>query len=127
MSDETPPDATRYPSLEAWVEQYLLPTHTHRLGSETRWCASWWAHSEALERLDALWMAWEETRVQTRGSMSSWWIQHCRPHMAALTDPDGPFHRCRVNLDTGEFEHFTPKVWPTVAGPAELFIERTPD
>jgi hypothetical protein len=45
-------------------------------------------------RLSALWRSRAVLRLQP-GGISTWWVQHCDPHMRALLDADrGPFYRC---------------------------------
>jgi len=47
--------------------------------------------TKRLQRLEALWRAWEHLRQDPALGMSVWWRDHADPHMAALLDPDGPF------------------------------------
>src|SRR5664280_1675862 len=46
-------------TLTEWVEHIYANTFIRRLGQTQRWCASWWAHAEAIVRLEALWRTWE--------------------------------------------------------------------
>jgi len=60
------------------------------------WCASWWAHPEAVLRLYALWRAWEALRLEPATGMSSnWWTLHPDLHMRLLLDGERrPFASC---------------------------------
>lgn len=89
-------DGPKYKTLPEWVEGHLAPLIRRRLGGQLTWCEKWWAHPEAVSRLNALWDEWEKARVE--GTMSSWWIYHCDPHLAVLTSRDnGPFMSCRAD------------------------------
>ncbi|MGI3782098.1 MAG: DUF4913 domain-containing protein, partial [Janthinobacterium lividum] len=80
-----------------------------------RWCASWWSHTEALVRLEALWKAWEVLRLDPGTGASSWLRDHADPALAALTGPAGPFARCTP------VKHSTPPALPTAPPPPGLF------
>jgi hypothetical protein len=82
-----------YPSLQAFVERHLAPLLA-RPGARC-WCASWWAHPEAVDRLRALWRSWEVLQRDDGVGLSSWWVYHLDPHARVLLDPSGPFGACR--------------------------------
>ena len=91
----------------AQLEQIAAP------GSE------WWRSAEAISRLDALWRAWENLRLDGTTGMSVWWRDHADHHMAILMDPDGPFAGSTDACGRGEPLPYTPP-------PEGLFIdERT--
>lgn len=112
----TPP--LEYPSLPAWVQEWLIPHWRHRLRTnETQWCAYWWKHAEAIHRLEAVWEAYEVMRQLDAPSLSVWTKDHLDPHMAALTSPVGPFLRCDAERDI----HEQLPLWPTHEPPAGIF------
>jgi hypothetical protein len=117
--DSTPPEP-RYPGVEAWVTKHLLPTYLRQSGPRT-WCAQWWRHPEALERLEALWRAWEALRLDTTTGMSVWWRDHADHHLPILLSTDGPFARC-----AGRTHQALPDPFPTDPAPTDWWVE-SPD
>lgn len=105
------PPADVYPSLQAFVERHLAPLLA-RPGARC-WCASWWAHPEAVDRLRALWRAWEELQRGGGVGLSSWWVYHADPHLRILFDQAGPFGACR----DGHTDKLRPL--PTIPVPTE--------
>ncbi len=58
----------------------------------TYWYGQWQEHAEAVERLRALWEAWEAARAEGGNAMSYWWTVHFDARWAALADSaGGPF------------------------------------
>jgi hypothetical protein len=99
-----------YPFLQEFVERHLAPLLARP--SARCWCACWWAHPEAVDRLRALWRAWEVLQRDDVG-LSSWWVYHLDPHLRVLFDQSGPFAACR----DGHTEKLQPL--PTVPVPPE--------
>ncbi|MFK0294780.1 DUF4913 domain-containing protein, partial [Streptomyces sp. NPDC090442] len=95
--EEKEPPKLVFATVNEFVTDYLAPTIRRNLeGTELTWCPSWWRHPEALQRLTALWRAWESLRLDAAMGMSVWWLQHCDPHLRALMDPNtGPLSACR--------------------------------
>lgn len=95
--DKATPEAaeptTVYADAEEFVTEFLAPTYRRALGPDRLWCASWREHPEAVERLTALWQAFEHLRTKPLGA-STWWLHHCDPTMRALLAEDGPFRYC---------------------------------
>jgi hypothetical protein len=89
---------TVYASAVEFVENYLSLLYQRQVTdtTETVWCPSWWAHTEAVARLDALWRSWESERKVAGTGLSSWFIEHADPQMKELLDPRGPFRYCSV-------------------------------
>jgi hypothetical protein len=114
------PTRPRYPTLPAWVGGWFAPTFGRRLGA-TQWCALWWAHPEAVLRLDALWRTWEVLRLDPAFGMAIWLREHFDPQRAALFGGDGPFQACAE--DSGHHPSPELPVSPVPsgwrAGPAE--------
>lgn len=92
-----------YPTVEAWVVEFLAPTIRRRPTRSGVWCPQWWRHAEAVSRLEALWRAWEFLRLDGTTGMSVWWRDHLNPHLADLIDQDrSPFAQCTANGHVGE-------------------------
>lgn len=102
-----------YPNVAAWVAGFLAPAFAHHWGrygsGDWRWCSRWWLHVEAVIRLEALWTAWEHLRLDPTTGRSTWLVNHLAPNLAALTDPEGTFSRCKP----GEHEAPEPLVLET--------------
>ena len=78
-----------------WFEGWLAPVVCRPLKAGTYWCPRWREHPEALERLRALWEAWEAARAEGGNAMSYWWTVHLDAHWGVLTgSPTGPFAAC---------------------------------
>ena len=93
--DEATP--LQYPTVEAWVRDYLLPSFPRPIGElgasgRWRWCEQWWRHDEAVTILTALWYGWEHAAVQTLGMLD--WLPRLYYFMPILCGDDGPFRLC---------------------------------
>ncbi|WP_216364044.1 DUF4913 domain-containing protein, partial [Subtercola boreus] len=87
---------THFGSADEFVRKQLIGSYRRRViahgsGGGMRWKAAWWDSEEAQQRMEALWRSWEAARQDEKAGMSSWWINHCDPHMKALLSPEGPF------------------------------------
>ena len=103
--------APLYPNVEAWVSGWFAPTFARRLGT-VRWCATWWAHAEAIVRLEALWRSWEALRLDPAFGMATWLRDHLDPQRAVLMGDGGPFQACE------DAEHNPPPELPVTPAPA---------
>ncbi len=82
-------------TLTEWVEHIYANTFIRRLGQTQRWCASWWAHAEAIVRLEALWRTWEAAAASDNGAATAEWLRiYLDPLNGPLLGPDGPFSSC---------------------------------
>lgn len=82
-------------STAAWATHMLFPTYRREvLRAGFTWCPRWWAHAEAVGRLEALWRAWEHHRQLPAMGMATWWKDYADPTMTALFHPSGPFAAC---------------------------------
>lgn len=90
-----PREWKRFHNLNDWVSAVLVRIYNSPLDHETLWCSQWWMHDEAVYRLDALWRAWEYSRVND-GPMgaATWLVNYADPMMTELTKPDGCFNGC---------------------------------
>lgn len=77
-----------------WVEVYFAPTFIRRLSQTRLWCPSWWDHSEAYIRLDALWRSWEVHRVDAQRGMAVWFRDFLDGQLVTLFSDSGPFEEC---------------------------------
>jgi hypothetical protein len=89
-----------YPDAATWVTDWLAatvrrPVNEKRAGQTLAWCPRWWAHSEAVERLEATWRAWEAARLGDPEAPARWWLGVLDPMLGRLMDPHlGPFAQC---------------------------------
>ena len=63
---EPAPPELYYGSVDEFVRELLIKTYRRRIdgrGSGRVWSAEWWRSAEAISRLDALWRAWENLRL----------------------------------------------------------------
>ena len=83
-----------FPGLEEWVVGWLAPTVRRQHNENAfRWCPHWWAHAEAISRLNGLWEAWENARTEGSVAVLGWW-QVFDHHVTILTGTGGPFAQC---------------------------------
>lgn len=102
----------RYPTLQAWVHQWLVPMlERDRNRSQLAWCSSWWKHPEAVAVLGALWHQWEASQDQPWTGMATYMAHYHYPLIERLTQPDGPFGPCwtesRSQRSVVHMEHST--------------------
>jgi hypothetical protein len=103
-----------YPDTASWVVEWLCPRMEREITRTVEWCPRWRDHPEAVERLDALWEAWEFGRIGGGSWKSAWWLTHADRHLPRLCHPDtGPFGHChtRHRRDT--------KAWSSEPAPNE--------
>ncbi|WP_217245553.1 DUF4913 domain-containing protein [Streptomyces sp. AC602_WCS936] len=84
-------------NLTVWVSDLLLPVYGREVSSSQPWCPRWWEHLEAVARLHALWLAWQECTDAAAGSAGPavWHRDHLGPALAELRSPVGPFAGCK--------------------------------
>jgi hypothetical protein len=101
-ADDTPSEPKLYyPSLLAFVTEYLTPLYRRAVtATHTTWCSQWWRHAEGITRLEALWCAWEHLRQDPNTGMSVWLRDHADHHMGVLLSADGPFKGCKPDTHT---------------------------
>ena len=110
-----------FPDLPAFVSEYLVhhyarPVQAGAYDKEFTWCSSWWAHTEASSRLNALWRAWEALRLDETMGLADWWNNYADPTMRVLFAPKGPFQGC-----TAESHKPANPSLPVVAAPEGLY------
>ena len=109
---QDPPEPS-YPDVQSWVEQWFAPIFGRRLGA-THWCARWWAHDEAVFRLEAMWRSWETLRLDGSMGMATWIRDHLDTGRRELLGADGPFQACDGD---GHDAHNPPPALPVIPTP----------
>ena len=111
---EEAPEAFDLAVLDEWVRDWFLPTFPRRAGRGARlWCEQWWAHTEAVLRLEAMRRSFAGLHAQGPTGLGVWFRDHLDPGLIALLDPAGPFSWC-------EGGHVEPRPLQAAALPAEL-------
>ena len=104
--DGTSATEQTYATVDDFVFEYLRHVYARKVGppndAQLRWSAEWWANPEAVDRLTALWRAWEQLHDDPGSGLSEWWSMHADHHMPVLMDPAGPFARSRDRNDYGD-------------------------
>ena len=93
-------------ALTSWVHDLLLPVYGREITTGRPWCQQWQEHPEAVARLHALWLAWQQLTDVEAGLIgpSTWHRDHLDPTLLQLRAADGPFGARRP-----------PPAWPTPA------------
>ena len=118
--DQRPTSA--FPDSATWVSLWLCPNLEREIKRTFEGCPSWWDHPEAVQRIEALWRAWESLRLDGGTGMNTWWVDHADPQLAQLCNPDiGPFGHCHTThgRDIAPLLALNPPDdWPLRPGPA---------
>ncbi|MCX5291349.1 DUF4913 domain-containing protein [Streptomyces sp. NBC_00183] len=86
-------------ALTNWVHNLLLPVYGREITTGRPWCPQWQEHPEAVARLHALWLAWQQLTDVQAGltGPSTWHRDHLDPALLQLRAPDGPFGACTTS------------------------------
>ncbi|MFF9072775.1 DUF4913 domain-containing protein [Streptomyces sp. NPDC014872] len=86
-------------ALTRWVHDLLLPVYGREITTGRPWCQQWQEHPEAVARLHALWLAWQQLTDAEAGltGPSTWHRDHLDPTLLQLRTPDGPFGACATS------------------------------
>lgn len=86
-------------ALTNWVHNLLLPVYGREITTSRPWCRQWQEHPEAIARLHALWLAWQQLTDLQAGltGPSTWHRDHLDPALLQLRAPDGPFGACTTS------------------------------
>ncbi|GFE17939.1 DUF4913 domain-containing protein [Streptomyces glebosus] len=86
-------------ALTRWVHDLLLPVYGREITTGRPWCRQWQEHPEAVARLHALWLAWQQLTDIEAGltGPSTWHRDHLDPTWMQLRMPDGPFGACTTS------------------------------
>ncbi|MCX4751249.1 DUF4913 domain-containing protein [Kitasatospora sp. NBC_01287] len=85
--------------LGNWVTHILLPAYGREISSGRPWCSLWYEHPEAVARLHALWLAWQQLTDAEAGlsGPSTWHRDHLDHALLQLRSADGPFAACTTS------------------------------
>ncbi|MFB7301005.1 DUF4913 domain-containing protein [Streptomyces rubiginosohelvolus] len=91
--------AAELAALSDWVNYLFLPAYGREISSSRPWCAQWHEHPEAVARLHALWLAWQQLTDTEAGlsGPSTWHRDHLDQTLVHLRAPDGPFAACTTS------------------------------
>ncbi|KND38316.1 DUF4913 domain-containing protein [Streptomyces acidiscabies] len=91
--------AVELAALSDWVNYLLLPIYGREISTTRPWCEQWHDHPEAVARLHALWLAWQQLTDAEAGlsGPSTWHRDHLDQALAHLRAPDGPFAACTTS------------------------------
>ena len=86
-------------ALSDWVNYLFLPVYGREISTSRPWCAQWHEHPEAVARLHALWLAWQQLTDAEAGlsGPSTWHRDHLDQALEHLRAPDGPFAACTTS------------------------------
>ncbi|OIK08073.1 DUF4913 domain-containing protein [Streptomyces monashensis] len=91
--------AVELAALSDWVNNLFLPVYGREISTTRPWCAQWHEHPEAVARLHALWLAWQQLTDAEAGlsGPSTWHRDHLDQALVHLRAPDGPFAACTTS------------------------------
>ncbi|MFI1367970.1 DUF4913 domain-containing protein [Streptomyces griseochromogenes] len=91
--------AVELAALSDWVNYLFLPVYGREISTTRPWCAQWHEHPEAVARLHALWLAWQQLTDTEAGlsGPSTWHRDHLDQALVHLRAPDGPFAACTTS------------------------------
>ncbi|MCX4870854.1 DUF4913 domain-containing protein [Streptomyces sp. NBC_00257] len=91
--------AVELAALSDWVNYLFLPVYGQEISTTRPWCALWHEHPEAVARLHALWLAWQQLTDAEAGlsGPSTWHRDHLDQALVHLRAPDGPFAACTTS------------------------------
>lgn len=113
------PPSLRYTTVDEFVRDFLAEALWFDTSSTSRiWCPQWWRHPAAIVRLEALHRSFEQLRQDPGTGISVWLRDHADPHLAALTDPNGPLKGCSVAKGHDATRH---RIIPAEPAPEGLF------
>ena len=91
--------AVELAALSDWVNYLFLPVYGREISTIRPWCTQWHEHPEAVARLHALWLAWQQLTDAEAGlsGPSTWHRDHLDQALVHLRAPDGPFAACTTS------------------------------
>lgn len=117
MSDEELPE-TECAHVGEFVQEYLLVIiNRHINGRDRFWCSQWWKHVEAVERLNTLWISWEQVRLDPT-QLGAWWRDMADYHLSVLMSSTGPMRHCKNGFH--EQERYERESFPILPYPEGL-------
>ncbi|GAA0503401.1 DUF4913 domain-containing protein [Microbacterium aurantiacum] len=112
-----PPREPLYISVYDFVDDWLLPNYQRKPGP-FRWDPNWFENFEAVERLTALWYAFEAARHDAAPAMAAFWLNTLDPMMRELTSQEGVFWYVRLYGEEGAAA--SPEPFKSNRAPAEI-------
>lgn len=110
------------PDVESWVRDVYAATFVRKITQTQRWCPSWWAHAEAVVRLETLWRTWEVARVAEHPDAMADWLRSTLDLInPVLLSPDGPFAGCTPD------RHTDPTPMPLLPAPPDWWATHPTD
>lgn len=106
-----------YLSVYDFVDDWLLPNYQRKPGP-FRWDPNWFDNFEAVERLTALWYAFEAARHDAAPAMAAFWLNTLDPMMRELTSQEGVFWYVRLYGEEGSAA--SPEPFKSNRAPAEI-------
>ena len=92
---------TYFEHVGDFVHKHLVHIVNRKANNrDTFWCPQWWKHPEAMERLTALWLTWEQSR-EDPAAISVWWRDHLDYHLPVLMSSTGSFRYCETGKHDG--------------------------
>ncbi|MGW2056225.1 DUF4913 domain-containing protein [Streptomyces sp. NPDC001840] len=91
--------AAELAALTDWVNYLFLPVYGREISTTRPWCDQWHEHPEAVARLHALWLAWQQLTDAEAGlsGPATWHRDHLDHTLVHLRAPDGPFAACTTS------------------------------
>lgn len=91
--------AVELAALSDWVNYLFLPVYGREISTTRPWCDQWHEHPEAVARLHALWLTWQQLTDAEAGlsGPSTWHRDHLDQALVHLRAPDGPFAACTTS------------------------------
>ncbi|WP_042419758.1 DUF4913 domain-containing protein [Streptacidiphilus anmyonensis] len=91
--------AVELAELDFWVNNLFLPVYGREISTTRPWCVQWHEHLEAVARLHALWLAWQQLTDAEAGltGPSTWHRDHLDQALVHLRAADGPFAACTTS------------------------------
>ena len=91
-----PPAPDQYSSYVDFYDQELRWLYQRNLDAGYGWCPQWRMHSEAVQRVTAMHMAWEVAWRDGGSARALWWVNVADPMMRELFNLEGTFKGCSV-------------------------------
>ncbi|MBP2388383.1 hypothetical protein JOF47_003956 [Paeniglutamicibacter kerguelensis] len=90
-----------------------------KLDDARKWAPNWFDYPEAVTLVQALWLMWEQMRLDGPQAILVFYRGYFYPMMDRLTGPEGPFHAFGATTNPQ-----LPEPWATTAAPAGNFPRR---
>lgn len=85
-----------FSNVYEFVDKLILPLYGLPKTLKPNWSDKWWAHPEAVIRLEALWLRFEALRREEPVTFMETFLRiHADYHMDRLMYPQGVFSQCR--------------------------------